>query len=114
MTNRGSTLGAIVKKIIARLFLVAAVAYLAFGAFIWWAMHQSPQTFGRAMSRVPGPMVFLFYPFETLWTRARAGDLKVGDPAPNFSLLKLDSNEHVELSALNKQRPVVLIFGSYT
>ena len=35
-------------------------------------------------------------------------------PAPDFSLLKLDKTERVQLSALNKQQPVVLVFGSYT
>jgi len=46
--------------------------------------------------------------------RARAGNLEVGDAAPDFSLLKLDKTERVQFAALNKQHPVVLVFGSYT
>ena len=63
---------------------------------------------------MPGPVPFLLFPFETLWTHARAGNLQVGDAAPDFSLLKLDKTERVQLSALNKEQPVVLVFGSYT
>ena len=32
----------------------------------------------------------------------------------DFSLLKLDKTERVQLSALNQHQPVVLVFGSYT
>jgi hypothetical protein len=93
---------------------VLAVAYIAFGSYIWWAMNQTPETFGRVMAKMPGPVPFLLFPFETFWMRARAGSLKVGDAAPDFSLLKLDKTERVQLSALNQGQPVVLVFGSYT
>ena len=94
--------------------VVLAVVYLAFGVYIWWSMHQPPETFGRVMAKMPGPVVFLAFPFETLWTRARAGTLELGDVAPDFSLLKLDKTERVQLSSLIQQQPVVLVFGSYT
>jgi len=94
--------------------IVLVVAYLAFGSYIWWAMNQPPETFGRVMAKMPGPVPFLLFPFETFWMRARAGNLQIGDAAPDFSLLKLDKTERVQLSALNKQQPVVLVFGSYT
>jgi hypothetical protein len=94
--------------------IVLVVAYLAFGSYIWWAMNQPPETFGRVMAKMPGPVPFLLFPFETFWMRARAGNLQIGDVAPDFSLLKLDKTERVQLSALNKQQPVVLVFGSYT
>jgi len=90
------------------------VTYAAFGAFMWRTMRQPPDDFARVMARMPGPVVFLLFPFETLWTQARAGTLQVGDPAPDFSLLKVDHTGSVQLSALNKQQPVVLVFGSYT
>ena len=78
-------------------------------------MRQSPDQFARVMARIPGPVAFLILPFETLWTHARAGTLQVGDPAPDFSLMKLDKSAQVQLSALTAQRqPVVLVFGSYT
>lgn len=97
-----------------RLFVVLVIAYCGFGAFILWAMRQPPETFGRVMAKMPGPVPFLLFPFETAWIHARAGTLHVGDPAPDFSLLKLDKSERVQLSTLNQHRPVVLVFGSYT
>jgi len=78
-------------------------------------MRQPPETFARFMARIPDPVAFLILPFETLWTHARAGALRVGDSAPDFSLMKLDKSASVRLSTLTKQgEPVVLIFGSYT
>lgn len=40
--------------------------------------------------------------------------LKVGDPAPDFKLRTVDGKREVRLSDFRGQRPVVLIFGSYT
>jgi len=91
------------------------IVYFCFGAYVWWAMNQTPDVFGLVMARMPGPVVFLLFPFETLWTNARAGTLHTGDPAPDFSLLKLDKSERIRLSAFaGQRRPVVLVFGSYT
>jgi Peroxiredoxin len=43
------------------------------------------------------------------------GSLRIGDPAPDFTLAKLDKTDHVQLSSFTLQgRPVVLVFGSYT
>jgi hypothetical protein len=103
-----------VREILLSVLVALVVAYAAFGAFMWHTMHQPPQAFARVMARMPGPVAFLLFPFETVWTRARAGALHVGDPAPDFSLAKLDHSGSVQLSALSKQQPVVLVFGSYT
>ena len=105
-------LSARVRKLLLSLFAVVIVVYFAFAAFIWRTMHQPPEAFGRVMANMPRPVVFLFFPFETLWTRARAGALDVGDPAPDFSLLKVDKSGSVQLSVLNKQQLIVLVFGS--
>lgn len=49
----------------------------------------------------------------------RGGDLRspdtlqVGDPAPDFKLKSKDGKQEVQLSKL-RDKPVVLIFGSYT
>jgi hypothetical protein len=102
------------KKILLRIFVGFGVVYLACGGYIWWAMHQPPEQFARVMSRMPGPVPFLLFPFETLWLHARAGNLNLGDRAPEFNLVKLDKTAHVQLSTLNQQQPVVLVFGSYT
>jgi hypothetical protein len=64
------------------------VLYIAFAGYISWAMKQPPETFARVMSRMPGPAAFLLFPFETVWTRARAGELGPGDPAPAGGPLK--------------------------
>ena len=101
------------RKILLRLFIGIAVAYLLFAGYILWAMRQPPETFGRVMSKMPDA-AYLILPFETLWTRARAGRLQTGDPAPDFSLVRLDKSDKVQLSALSSRQPVVLVFGSYT
>jgi hypothetical protein len=102
------------KRIVLTLLIAVVVVYAAFGAFMWHTMRQPPEAFARVMAKMPGPVVFLLFPFETLWLRARAGTLTVGDPAPDFSLAKLDHSGRVQLSAVTGQQPVVLVFGSYT
>jgi hypothetical protein len=101
-------------SILLRALSALLIAYIAFVGLIWWAMHQPPETFGRVMSRMPAPAAFLLAPFETMWTHARAGTLQPGDPAPDFSLMKLDKTERIQLSSLTAKQPVVLVFGSYT
>jgi hypothetical protein len=103
-----------VRWILVRVFGAFVILYICFVSFIWWAMHQPPETFGRVMAKMPGPAVFLLVPFETLWVHARDGALKVGGLPPDFSLQKVDKSGSIRLSELNQQRPVVLIFGSYT
>ena len=102
------------RGIFAGVLATVAVVYISCGVFIWKAMHRPPEDFARVMSRLPGPVPFLLFPFETMWLWARAGSLHLGDPAPDFALLKVDKSERIQLSALNKQQPVVLVFGSYT
>ncbi len=102
------------RKVLLRIFAGFVVVYVAFGSLVWWAMRQPPETFGKVMARMPGPVVFLAFPFETFWLRARAGHLQIGDAAPDFSLLKLDKTASIRLSELNRNQPVVLVFGSYT
>jgi len=90
------------------------VAYLGFIAFLWWTMQRPPEQFGRTMAHMPAPAVFLLAPFESLWSEARAGNLRVGDAAPDFELEKIDKSGRIRLSDLTSRQPVVLIFGSYT
>jgi len=100
-------------KYLVRGGIVLVVLYLGFAGYVWWAMRQSPETFGRVMQRMPALAYFLV-PFETMWTQARAGRLRPGDAAPDFSLTNLDKSATVQLSALTATHPVVLVFGSYT
>ena len=103
------------KRVLLRAFVAIAIIWLLGCAVLYHIMRQPPEAFGRFMAKLPGPVPFLVFPFETLWLRARAGDLKIGDPAPDFSLTTLDKSGSVQLSSLTAEgRPVVLIFGSYT
>ena len=101
------------RKHLFRAAVVWSVLYVALVGYIWWAMHQTPEKFGLVMKRIPEAAYFLV-PFETMWTRARAGQLQTGDAAPDFSLTKLDKSATVQLSSLTAMQPVVLVFGSYT
>jgi hypothetical protein len=103
------------KRLLLRVFVGLLIFWLCACGAIYAVMRQPPESFARVMARIPGPVAFLAFPFETLWTRARAGDLKQGDLAPDFSLTTIDKTSSVQLSALTAEhRPVVLIFGSYT
>ncbi|MGA7687443.1 MAG: hypothetical protein WCC32_12320 [Terriglobales bacterium] len=95
--------------------ILLVVVWVCGCALIYEAMRQPPESFARVMARFPGPVAFLAFPFETLWTQARAGELRPGDVAPDFSLTKIDKSGTIQLAALTaKGRPVALIFGSYT
>jgi hypothetical protein len=100
-------------KITAFTLSMIFVLWLAFVDYIWRSMHRTPEEFGRVMMHMPW-QVFLILPFETMWMRARAGNVNVGDAAPDFSLAKLDRTGSLRLSDLNRTEPVVMIFGSYT
>ena len=43
-----------------------------------------------------------------------SSQLKAGDLAPDFELKTLDGRQTVKLSSFRGQKPVALIFGSYT
>lgn len=101
-------------KLVRRTLLALVILYASFAGLVWWSMRQPPEIFGRVMAHMPGPVPFLIFPFETAWLRARAGHLHPGDPAPDFSLIKQDKSDRVQLAALTARGPVVLVFGSYT
>jgi len=87
--------------------------WLGLVSYVNWAMHQSPEVFGHVMAKMPTPAYFVL-PFETLWMRARRGQLNVGDPAPALTVKRLEDHAPTDLTSLWADRPVVLIFGSYT
>jgi hypothetical protein len=87
--------------------------WLAFVAYIDWAMRQPPEVFGHVMARMPMPAYFLF-PFETMWSDARKGTLNPGDLAPDLTVETLDTKTPTQLASLWAEKPVVLVFGSYT
>ena len=90
-----------------------ALLYSLLLAAFYYAMKQPPETFSRVMMHT-GPAPFLLFPFESMWKHARAGALQTGDRAPDFRLPLLDGSGSIELSSFRANRPVVLIFGSYT
>ena len=89
------------------------LAYAVAAAALYVAMRQPPERFGAIMSHVPSPAMMIL-PFRPLWMSARAGRLSVGDQAPDFALPLVDRSRTVRLSEELRERPVVLIFGSYT
>jgi hypothetical protein len=96
-----------------RVLFTLVLLYVAITAGLALAMRQTPDKFGAIMAKVP-PFAFPVLPFETLWMNARAGHLQVGDAAPDFTLKTLDGAKQVQLSSFRGQKPVVLVFGSYT
>jgi hypothetical protein len=88
--------------------------YFVAGLGILWAMLQPPEVFGQVMMRLPAPVVWGAYPAPRMWMWARSGHLQQGDEAPDFTLSTYDRTASVRLSSYHGDRPVVLVFGSYT
>ena len=99
------------KGLIVVVALVAVYA-VACGGF-YFAMCRGPEAFSAVMARAPD-VAFAVFPLESMWLSARAGSLAVGEPAPDFSLERYDQPTTVRLSQFRGERPVVLVFGSYT
>jgi hypothetical protein len=100
---------------------VAAGLWAALCGLFYVAMVQPPERFGRIIAGIPAPLriVMAAVPFEPLWNVARGGTLEPGDQAPDFCLARVDdaddpARECVRLSEFTGDRPVVLVFGSYT
>jgi hypothetical protein len=102
-----------VLRIVAVCVVCAALVWAAACVALYAAMRQPPETFGRIMSHVPGPAMIAL-PFKPLWMSARSGHLQVGDRAPDFALPALQGERTITLSNEYRQKPVVLVFGSYT
>jgi hypothetical protein len=92
-----------------------AACYVVVFAVVLMAMLQTPERFGLFMTRVPAALVRAL-PASRMWLWARSGALLPGVPAPDFTLPRHDNSgrERVTLSSFRGQRPVVLVFGSYT
>ena len=101
------------RKVAVRVAAAFAAVYLAAVAGLYTIMCQPPEVFGGIMRYVPG-IAFMVFPFRPLWFSARAGTLKVGDTAPDFTLETQDKKARVQLSSFRGVKPVVLVFGSYT
>ena len=101
------------RRVIAYLVGAFVGAWLLIVGAVLILMAQPPDRFAHGMSGIPEPL-FMVVPFRRLWTFARSGQLRVGDPAPDFRLDTLDRKGKVSLSSFRGEKPVVLVFGSYT
>ena len=100
-------------KVLAKVALAFAGLYAALTMLLFGVMLQSPDRFAATMKHVPWPL-FAALPFKPLWQVARAGNVNVGDIAPDFLLESPDHKSSFRLSSLRGEKPVVLVFGSYT
>src|SRR4030095_7499148 len=100
-------------NLLVRLILGLLSAYLLMLAGLFGLMLLPPARFAKAISRMPEPL-FAVLPLEPLWLLARTGHLKVGAGAPDVGLPTLDNTSRVRLSSFRGEKPVVLVFGSYT
>ena len=93
-----------------------AACYVVVFAVVLMAMLQPPERFGLFMKHVPTGLVWRALPASGMWLWARRGVLLPGSTAPDFALPRHDDRgrERVTLSSFRGQRPVVLVFGSYT
>lgn len=94
--------------------LLLVALYATFLTTVLVAMSQPPERFGQFMMHVPQPLVWGALPARRMWLWAREGNLQQGDAAPDFTLSTHNHKEQVTLSSHRRQRPVVLVFGSYT
>jgi hypothetical protein len=96
-------------------YVLAALAavYLPILGGVLALVLQPPARLALGIARIPEPL-FVIVPFGQLWSFARAGHLRVSDPAPDFLLETLDGKGQVQLSSFRGLKPVVLVFGSYT
>jgi hypothetical protein len=92
---------------------VLVAIYIVFTGAVYAMMRANPGAFNQFMARLPMPLM-IAVPFRPLWFHARAGALEPGQAAPDFELQRLHSGERVRLSSFHGQRPVMLVFGSYT
>ena len=100
-------------KILAKVSLAFVGLYVALTALLFGVMLQSPDRFAATIKHVPWP-AFVALPFKPLWQVARAGNVNIGDMAPDFSLESPDHKSTFRLSSLRGEKPVVLVFGSFT
>jgi hypothetical protein len=97
-----------------RVVATLAAVYVLFGGVVLAAMLQPPVRFGQFMRHMPMVLVWGALPAERMWLWARNGSLRLGDPAPDFTLPTYDHQSRITLSSFRGQKPVVLVFGSYT
>jgi hypothetical protein len=107
-------------KLVRRILLGVVAAYAAVLVALYVIISMPPGRFANLIARIPssetpgGPVFEYVLPLEPIFKTARAGKLQLGDVAPDLNLKLVHGDEHVHLASFRDQRPVVLIFGSYT
>ena len=91
---------------VAALLLLAALCAAAFALY-----RQPPEVWSSVVAKAPG---WALAPTFPIMSYARKGSLEVGDPATDFELQTHDHSASVRLSDYQGDRPVALVFGSYT
>lgn len=103
----------LIRWLIRGVLLLIAI-YMSMAGFLAYAVTRPPEQFGQIMKHLPMPVVFGILPGQRMFVWARAGRLATGDPAPDFTLRAHNRSGAVTLSSFRGERPVVLVFGSYT
>jgi hypothetical protein len=102
-------------KWILRVVTAIVICYILLFSMVAVAMLQPPERFGAFMKRMPPAVVWGALPAPRMWLWARKGRLAEGDLAPDFTLRTAQNrSRRVTLASYRDQRPVVLVFGSYT
>jgi hypothetical protein len=106
----------IIVRLLLKLASLAITLWLLVSIGLFAIMWLPPSEFAGLIGKVPRPLMaaMAVLPFEALWNVARGGALREGDPAPDFDLERHDKSGRVKLSSHFGDRPVVLVFGSYT
>ncbi len=91
--------------------LIAAVYVMLLACVMVYL--RTPEGIEKLMANVPRGVVQGF-PWRRIYLLAREGSLQVGDPAPDFHLEQRGKSPEVRLSSFENQKPVVLVFGSFT
>src|SRR5579863_5480375 len=99
-------------KVSGILLAACLIFYGGLTAALYWTMRQPLDRFGAVMRHVP-PIAMAILPFGPIWMKVRAGALQPGVLAPDFDLPTVDHARRVRISEEYRDRPVVLIFGSY-
>lgn len=101
------------RKVLLVVVVTLVVGYALTCGGYYYAMCRGPEAFSAVMARTPD-LAFVVMPLKPMWLSARKGSLAVGAPAPDFSLERYDQPTTIRLSKFRGDRPVVLVFGSYT
>jgi hypothetical protein len=99
-----------------KLLKIGIAVLLAYGLVVvgfYVAMRQKPGTFSKVMSHTPDA-AFIVLPFKSMWLNARKGSLRPVTLRRISGSRNIAKTSKVRLSSFRGQKPVVLVFGSYT